>query len=523
MSVSFSIAILMVIVSIVVFGSLMAVAAFKFGVNYRKKIAEAEIGNAEEYAKKILESAQEEGETKKKQLILDAKDEIHRLREEAEKDIKVRRADLMSQEKRVVQKEESLERKLEQYEKKEEGVQAKMAQADKMLNEAELIKANQLSILEKISGMSKDQAIMQILTAFSNELEHEKAVRIAAANKNLKERVDQKARDLLGLAISRCAGNYVAEVAVSVVSISSDEMKGRIIGREGRNIRAFENLTGVDLIIDDMPEAITLSCFDPVRREIARLALERLVADGRIHLAKIEEAVEKSKLEVEQTIKSEGEYAVMKANVSIIDSELVSLIGRLKYRTSYGQNILAHSLEVSAICGVLASELGVDAVTARRAGLLHDIGKALNYEVEGSHVQIGVEIVKKYNESEEVIHAVAAHHDDIEPKTTVACIVQAADAISAARPGARRENIESYVKRIEKLEEIANSFEGVESAYALQAGREIRIMVKPALVSDDKMEVIAYEVAKQIEEMLNYPGQVKVNVVRESRVEKFAK
>lgn len=520
---SLAVVILINVVSVILFGSLIAFFAFLFGVKYRKKIAEAEIGSAEDYAQKIVESAQEEGEAKKKQLIVDAKDEIHKLRDEVEKEIKVRRDELSVQEKRVVQKEETLDRRVEQYEKKEESLQTKMAQADKMLGEAELIKANQLSILEKISGMSKDQAILQILNAFSSELEHEKAVRIAAAQKNFKERVDQYARNLLGLAISRCSGNYVAEVAVSVVSISSDEMKGRIIGREGRNIRAFENLTGVDLIIDDIPEAITLSCFDPVRREIARLALENLVADGRIHLAKIEEAVEKSRKEVEQAIKSEGEFAVMKANVSIVSSDLIGLIGRLKYRTSYGQNILAHSLEVSAISGMLAGELGVDAAVARRAGLLHDIGKALNHEIEGSHVQIGVDIAKKYKESEEVVHAIAAHHGDVEPKTTIACIVQAADAISAARPGARRENLESYIKRIEKLEAIANSFEGVESSYALQAGREIRIMVKPSIVSDDRMQIIAYDVAKQIEETLNYPGQIKVNVVRESRVEKFAK
>lgn len=517
------IAIFVAVISTLVFGSVAAVIAFRFGVNYRKKIAEAEIGSAEEHAKKIVESAQEEGETKKKQLVLDAKDEIHRLREEAEKEIKARREELGVQEKRVVQKEETLERKVEQYEKKEESIQAKMAQADKMLVEAELIKANQLSILEKISGMSKDQAVLQILTAFSNELEHEKAVRIAASQQSFKDRVNQKARNLLSLAVARMAGSFIAEAAVSVVSISSDEMKGRIIGREGRNIRAFENLTGVDLIIDDMPEAITLSCFDPVRREIARLALERLVADGRIHLAKIEEAVEKSRLEVEQTIRSEGEYAVMKANVTGISGELVGLIGRLKYRTSYGQNVLAHSLEVSALSGMLASELGVDATVARRSGLLHDIGKALNHEVEGSHVQIGVDIAKKHKESEEVVHAIEAHHGDVEPKSAIACIVQAADAISAARPGARRENIESYVKRLEKLEEIANSFEGVESSYALQAGREIRIMVKPDVVSDDRMQIIAHEVVKQIEGILNYPGQVKVNVIRESRVEKFAK
>lgn len=520
---SLAVVVLINLVSVVFFGSLMAFFAFRFGVSYRKKIAESEIGSAEDHAKKIVESAEKEGNTKKKQLILDAKDEIHKLREEAEKEIKIRRDELSAQERRVVQKEEALERRVEQYEKKEDSVQAKMAQADKMLGEAELIKANQLSILEKISGMSKDQALLQILTAFSNELEHEKAVRIAAAQQKFKDRVEQSARNLLGLAISRCAGSYVAEVAVSVVSISSDEMKGRIIGREGRNIRAFENLTGVDLIIDDMPEAITLSCFDPVRREVARLALESLVADGRIHLTKIEEAVEKAKSEVDQAIKAEGEFAIMKANVAIANNELISLIGRLKYRTSYGQNVLAHSLEVAAISGILASELRVDAAVARKAGLLHDIGKALNYEVEGSHVQIGVDIAKKYKESEEVVHAIAAHHDDVEPKTIIACIVQAADAISAARPGARRENIENYVKRIEKLEEIAKSFDGVDMAYALQAGREIRIMVKPKVVSDDRMQVMAYEVAKQIEEELSYPGQIKVNVVRESRVEHYAK
>ena len=518
-----AIAIFIIAAFVLFFASVLSFVAFKFGVSYRKKIAEAEIGSAEEHAKKIIESAQEECETKKKQLVIEAKDEIHKMRGEVEKEIKARRDELGVQEKRVVQKEEALERRIEQYEKKEENLQTKMAQAEKMLCEAELIKANQLSILEKISGMTKDQAINQILTAFSDELEHEKAVRIAAAQQRFKDRIEQNARNLLGVAISRCAGNYVAEVAVSVVSISSDEMKGRIIGREGRNIRAFESLTGVDLIIDDMPEAITLSCFDPVRREVARLALENLVADGRIHLSKIEEAVEKAKHSVNKAIESEGELAVMQANVAIANSELIGLIGRLKYRTSYGQNVLAHSLEVAAISGMIASELKVDAAVARRAGLLHDIGKALNHEVEGSHVQIGVDIAKKYKESEEVVHAIASHHGDIEPKTTIACIVQAADAISAARPGARRENLESYVKRIEKLEEIANSFEGVELAYALQAGREIRIMVKPSAVSDDKMQIIAYEVAKQIEETLNYPGQIKVNVIRESRVERYAK
>ncbi len=518
-----SILILINIISVLFFGILMAIIAFKFGINYRKRIAESEIGSAEEHAKKIIELAQEECETKKKQLIVDAKDSIHKLREEAEKEIKIRREELSLQEKRLVQKEEVLEKKVEHYEKKEEDVQIKMAQADKMLSEAEIIKANQLNILEKISGMTKDQALLQILTAFSSELEHEKAIRLSTVQQNFQDKINQQAKNLLGLAMSRCAGTYVAEVAVSVVSISSDEMKGRIIGREGRNIRAFENLTGVDLIIDDMPEAITLSCFDPVRREVARLALERLIADGRIHLTKIEEAVEKSKQEVEQAIVSEGEYAVMKANITGVNSELIALIGRLKYRTSYGQNILAHSLEVAAICGVLANEMGIDAAVARRAGLLHDIGKALNHEVEGSHVQIGVELAKKFKEDEQIVHAIAAHHGDIEPQTTIACIVQAADAISAARPGARRENLESYIKRLEKLEEIANSFEGVESSFALQAGREIRIMVKPEVVSDDRMKIIAYEIVKQIEETLNYPGQIKVNVIREKRVEQFAK
>ncbi len=518
-----AIVILLIFVSVVVTGSIVAFISFKFGIKYRKKIAEAEIGTAEEYAKKLMEDAQKEAKTKQKQAVVDAKDEIHKLRSEADKEIKDRRNEINRQEKRMLQREEAFERKLEQFEKKEEQLQIKNTQAEKKLQEVEMIKNNQLNMLEKISGMSKDQARAQLLSSFENELEHEKAVRISRNEQQIKDQSENKARDLIGLAISRCAADHTSEITVSVVPLPSDEMKGRIIGREGRNIRSLETLTGVDLIIDDTPEAITLSCFDPVRREIARQTLERLIADGRIHPARIEEMVEKSRREVERTIKAEGERAVMETNVQGMHPELIQLIGRLKYRSSYGQNILNHSIEVANLSGMMASELGVDASLARRAGLLHDIGKALNHEIEGSHIEIGVDISKKYKESPEVIHAIEAHHGDVEAKTTLACIIQAADAISAARPGARRENLENYIKRLEKLEEIANSFEGVESSYAVQAGREIRIMVNPKMLSDDKMKITVHDIVKRIESELNYPGQVKVNMIRESRAIEYAK
>lgn len=517
------IVILLVVLSVVISSCVAAFIFFKFGINYRKKIAEAEIGSAEEQAKRIVELAEQKAESSQKQAVIDAKDEIHKLRTEAEREIKDRRYELNQQEKRILQKEESLEKKITQFEKKQECLEIKTAQADKTLEDIERIKDNQLNVLEKISGMTKDQAIAQLLSTFDHELQHEKAVRITVNEQQIKDISQQKARNLIALAISRCAADHTSESTVSVVPLPSDEMKGRIIGREGRNIRSLENLTGVDLIIDDTPEAITLSCFDPVRREIARLALERLMADGRIHPARIEETVEKSYHEVEQIIKSEGERAIMETNVHGIHPELIRLIGRLKYRTSYGQNILNHSIEVSILSGMIASEMGIDSSLARRAGLLHDIGKALNHEIEGSHVQIGVDIVKKYKEHPDVVHAIEAHHGDVEPKTALACIIQACDAISAARPGARRENVENYIKRLEKLEEIANSFNGVESSYALQAGREIRIMVSPDSMTDDQMQITVHEIVKRIEDEMSYPGQVKVNMIRESRVTEYAK
>ena len=520
---STTIVVLLISLSVVISSCVAAFIFFKFGINYRKKIAEAEIGSAEEQAKRIVELAEQKAESSQKQAVIDAKDEIHKLRTEAEREIKDRRYELNQQEKRILQKEESLEKKISQFEKKQECLEIKTAQADKTLEDIERIKENQLNILEKISGMTKDQAIVQLLSAFDHELQHEKAVRININEQQIKDISQQKARDLIALAISRCAAEHTSESTVSVVPLPSDEMKGRIIGREGRNIRSLENLTGVDLIIDDTPEAITLSCFDPVRREIARLALERLMADGRIHPARIEETVEKSYHEVEQIIKSEGERAIMETNVHGIHPELIRLIGRLKYRTSYGQNILNHSIEVAILSGMIASELGIDASLARRAGLLHDIGKSLNHEIEGSHVQIGVDIVKKYKEHPDIIHAVEAHHGDVEPKTALACIIQACDAISAARPGARRENVENYIKRLEKLEEIANSFKGVESSYALQAGREIRIMVNPDSMTDDQMQITVHEIVKRIEDEMSYPGQVKVNMIRENRVTEYAK
>ena len=520
---SISVVILLIIIFVLIFGFFIGFFSFRFGVAYRKKIAEAEVKSAEEHAKKIIEGAEKDADAKKKQVIVEAKDDIHRLREDAEKEIKLRRDELGVREKRIVQKEEAVERKIEQCEKKEEILLIKTSQADKILLEAEQIKDNQMKLLEKISGMTKEQACSQILNVFENDLNHEKALMIKIYNQQIKDETDKKAKNLISLAMAKYAGSYVNEVAVCVIPIRSDEMKGRIIGREGRNIKSFESLTGVDVIIDDTPEAITLSCFDPIRREVAKVALSKLMDDGRIHPVKIEEAVEKAKEEVDQMLRAEGERAVMEANVQGVHPDLVAIVGRLKLRTSYGQNVLNHSLEVAAISGVIASELNLEASLARRAGLLHDVGKALTHEVEGSHVQIGVDIAKKYKENLDVVHAIEAHHGDVEPLTTIACIVQAADAISAARPGARSENLENYIKRLEKLEEIANSFKGVESSYALQAGREIRIMVKPEIVGDDDMVILAHDVVKQIEGTLSYPGQIKVNIIRESRVEDFAK
>ncbi len=515
--------ILLCVGSFVVAGVIFGVIAFKLGVSHRKKIAEAEIGSAEEEARKIVNDAVKSAETKKKEILIEAKDETHKMRSEAERELKERRSEVTRQERRIQQKEENLDKKMDNLEKKEDQLHEKLKQADDKLQEAEIIKKNQIDQLERISGLTADQAKQQLLENLDDDLVHEKALKIANYEQQLKDEADERARQIISLAITRCAADQVSEATVSVVALPNDEMKGRIIGREGRNIRALETATGVDLIIDDTPEAITLSCFDPVRREIARLSLEKLISDGRIHPARIEEMVEKSRREVEQRIKAEGERAVLDTNVHGIHHELVKLLGRLRYRTSYGQNVLNHSIEVAHIAGMMASELGVDANLARRAGLLHDIGKALNHEIEGSHVEIGVDVCRKYKESEAVIHAVQAHHGDVEIKTVVAALVQAADAISAARPAARRENIENYIKRLQKLEEIANSFEGVEKSYAIQAGREIRIMVKPESVKDEKMILVARDIVKKIEDELEYPGQIKVHLIRESRAIEYAK
>ncbi|MGN0630042.1 MAG: ribonuclease Y [Ruminococcus sp.] len=493
------------------------------GIEQRKQTAEATIGSAEKEAERILSDAKKDAESKKKTALVEAKDEIFKLRSDAEKEIKERRSDIGRQERRIQQKEESLDKKTDNLERKEENLQRKLKAADEKLAEAEALKNDQMNVLERISEFTRDQAKEYILNTLENELVHEKAVKITAYEQNLKDECEEKARNYISLAIAKCAADQVSETAVSVVALPNDEMKGRIIGREGRNIRTLETLTGVDLIIDDTPEAITLSCFDHVRREIARIALEKLIADGRIHPTKIEEMVEKAKREVEHRIRQEGERAVLETNVHGINNELVKLLGRLYYRTSYRQNVLNHSIEVAKLAGILASELGVDANLARRAGLLHDIGKALTAEIEGSHVQIGVDVCKRYNESAEVIHAVEAHHNDVEPKTAVACIVQAADAISAARPAARSENYENYIKRLQKLESICASYEGVDKCYALQAGREIRIMVVPEAINDEKMVLVARQIAKQIETEMDYPGQIKVNLIRESRVVDYAK
>ena len=502
---------------------IFAVIGVLAGFMIRKNIAEKEIGNAEQEANRIISEAMKTAEAKKKEAVIEGKDEIHRLRNEADKDINDRRKEVQRQERRIQQKEESLDKKMDQLERKEDNVNKKLKDVDNRLLEVEQVKKSQFEMLERISGYTQEQAKTYLLQKLDDELDHEKATKIMDFEQQLKDESDKRARNIISLAIQRLAADHVAEATVSVVPLPNDEMKGRIIGREGRNIRAIETLTGVDLIIDDTPEAITLSCFEPVRREIARVSLEKLISDGRIHPARIEEMVDKARREVEATIKQAGEHAVIEAGVNGVHPELVKLLGRLRYRTSYGQNVLNHSLEVSYLAGIMASELGMDPATAKRAGLLHDIGKALDHEMEGSHIELGVDVTRKYKESDAVIHAIHAHHGDIEAKTVVACLVQAADAISAARPGARRENLENYIKRLEKLEEVASSFEGVESSYAIQAGREIRIMVKPEVVSDEKMIPLAREICQKIEADLEYPGQIKVNIIREARAVDFAK
>jgi len=510
----------------IIFGAIalvLAIIGFAIGCAYRRKSAEASIGSAEDEAKRILGDAIKNAETKKKELLIEAKDEIFQMRQDTEKDLRERRSEVQRQEHRLQQKEETLDRKIENLEAKEEKLLNKAKEIDQKIEECEKIKRSQLEMLERISGFSKEQAKDHLLKMLDGELTHEKAVKILDFEQRTKDESDKIAREIIGHAIQRCAADHSSEITVSVVALPNDEMKGRIIGREGRNIRALETATGVDLIIDDTPEAITLSSFDPVRREIARITLEKLILDGRIHPARIEETVAKATAEVEATIKQEGERAMIEAGVHNLHPELVRLLGKLRYRTSYGQNVLKHSMEVCHIAGLIAAEMGADVAQAKRAGLLHDIGKALDHEQEGTHIQLGVEAARKCKESDAVIHAIHAHHGEVEAKTVVACIVQAADAISAARPGARRENIESYIKRLEKLEEIANSFNGVERSFAIQAGREVRIVVKPEMVSDDQMVLIAHDIAQRIENELEYPGQIKVNLIRENRVSDYAK
>ena len=491
-----------------------AVAFFLIGYHYRKSVSEKEISSAEEEARRIINEAIKSSESKKREALVEAKEEILRSRSEYEKEEKSRRADLQKQERRLQQKEENLDRKTENIEKKEEALNQKHAQADREQEEILTIKRSQTEMLERISGFTAEEAKNYLISQVESEVTHETALKIKEIEARAKEEADQRAREIVATAIQRCAADHASEITVSVVPLPNDEMKGRIIGREGRNIRTLETLTGADLIIDDTPEAITVSCFEPVRREVARLALEKLIADGRIHPTHIEEMVEKARREVDAVIKSEGERAAFETGVRGLHPEVIKMLGRLHYRTSYGQNVLQHSIEVSHIAGLMAGEMGLDVNSAKRAGLLHDIGKALDHEYEGTHVSLGVEFCKKYRERDDILNAIQAHHGDVECKTLMACLVQAADAVSAARPGARRENLENYIKRLERLEEITGSYPGVEKSYAIQAGREVRVMVKPEQISEDQMVILARELAKRIEDELEYPGQIKVHVIR---------
>ena len=496
---------------------------FGSGIAFRKRVAEREIGSAEQEATRIINEAIRSGESRKKEMLLEAKDEIHKSRTEHEKEVKERRAELTKQERRLQQKEETLDKKAETFEKKEEDLTRRVAEVVKAKEEAEAVKKAHLATLEQISGLTQEQAKQFLLKNVEEDVRHETAMKIKELEQQMKDEADEKAREIISIAIQRCAADHAAEATVSVVPLPNDEMKGRIIGREGRNIRTLETITGVDLIIDDTPEAITVSSFDPVRREVARLALEKLIGDGRIHPTRIEDCVEKARKEVDRTIREEGERACYETGIHGLNPELVKILGRQKYRTSYGQNVLNHSMEVAHIAGLMASELGVDVTLAKRAGLLHDLGKSIDHEVEGSHVQLGADLARKYKENPVIVNAIESHHGDVEPKTVIAVLVQAADAVSAARPGARRENIENYIRRLQKLEELTGSYPGVEKAFAIQAGREVRIMVKPEEVTEDNMIILARDIAKKIEAELEYPGQIKVNVIRETKAVEYAK
>ena len=509
---------IMVIVGIVC----LAVGAL-VGILYRKNVAEAKIGTAEKKAKEVVEEAAKHAETLKKEALLSAKEEIMRQKNDMEQEIKERRAEVSRTESRLSKKEENLDKKSEQLDKKNEQLDRKLKDCDAVREQIDAALEEQKLTLEKVSGYTAEQAKAELVAELEEEIRHEQAQRIVELEAQYRDEADEKACRIMALAIQRCAGDFVAESTISSVALPSEEMKGRIIGREGRNIQKLETLTGVELIIDDTPEVITISGFDPIRREVARLALEKLISDGRIHPTRIEEMVEKAKKDVDAAIKQAGERATFEVNIHGINPDLVRLLGRLRYRTSYGQNVLQHSIEVAILAGIMAEELGVDPVLARRAGLLHDIGKAFPYDVEGSHVQIGVNAAKKYKEGREVVHAIEAHHGDVEPQTVIAVLVQAADAISAARPGARREDMENYIKRLEKLEEIAEGFTGIEKAFAIQAGRELRVMVRPDSVHDEDMPLIARQMAQKIQEEVKYPGQIKINLIRESRATDYAK
>ncbi|MDR1620713.1 MAG: ribonuclease Y [Clostridiales bacterium] len=493
------------------------------GYTYRRNIVEAKTGKAEEAVNRMLEEAQKRAEDIKKERILEAKEEAFRIKSESDKELRERRNEVQRSERRMLQKEESLDKKQDTMERRELAINKREHQIDALEEEINELRERQLHQLETISGLSMDAAKQMLLADVERDARHEAALLMRDIEAKTKEEADKRARNIVSMAIQRCAADHVAETTVSVVPLPNDEMKGRIIGREGRNIRALETATGVDLIIDDTPEAVILSGFDPVRREIARIALEKLILDGRIHPARIEEMVEKARREVDNQIREAGEQAVLDVDVHGLHHELIRLLGRLRYRTSYGQNVLRHSIEVAHLAGIMAAELGANVALAKRAGLLHDTGKAIDHEVEGPHVQIGADAAKKYRENNQVVHCILAHHNDIEPQTVEAVLVQAADAISAARPGARRETLESYIKRLEKLEEIANSFEGVDSSYAIQAGREVRIVVKPECVNDGDTIIMAKEIAKRIEAEMEYPGQIKVNVIRETRTVDYAK